>query len=88
MWQHGGFEAVPEGGCDVMEFQEGVEPLLLCCTLHGCVEAHRNGRDHGPQCLDQQDCHYLVRVLEYLFDGVQTKNISFVTVKTFNMRQP
>ena len=57
-----------------MEFQQGVKAQFLCCTLHSCVQAHRNGRDHGPHCLDQQHRHHLVRVLEYLFVDVQTKS--------------
>lgn len=76
VWQHGGFEAVPKGECDVMELQQGVKALFLCCTLHSCVQAYRNRRDHGPQCLDQQHRHHLVRVLEYLFVNVRTKRVN------------
>lgn len=56
-----------------MEFQQRVEALFWCCTLHSCVQAHGNGRHHGPHCLDQQHRRHLVRVLEYLVVIVQTK---------------
>lgn len=65
-----------------MEFQQGFKALFLCCTLHSCVQAQRNRRDHGPQCLDQQHRHHLVRVLEYLFVKVQTKSSNYC--KSFN----
>lgn len=64
--QHGGLQAVSEGGRGVMEFQQGVETLLLGCPLHSRAQAHGDGWYHSPQSLDQQHCHHLIRVLEHL----------------------
>lgn len=70
MGQHGGLQVVSEGGRGVMELQQGVEALLLGCTLHGRAQAHGDGWDHGPQSLDQQHCHHLIWVLEHLLSKV------------------
>lgn len=69
MWQHGSLQAVSKGGHSVMELQQGVETLLLGGPLHGCAQAHRYGWHHGPQSLDQQNCHHLIGVFEHLLGG-------------------
>ncbi|KAF3853495.1 hypothetical protein F7725_014183 [Dissostichus mawsoni] len=65
VWQHGGLQAVSEGGGGVMELQQRVEALLLGRPLQSRAQAHGDGGHHVPQSLDQQHRHHLCKKLVF-----------------------
>lgn len=75
VWQHGGFQMVSTCGRGVMKLQQSFQALLLGRSLNGCAQADGDRRHHGTQSLDQQHCHYFIRVSEHL-QGFQTKGYS------------
>ena len=83
VWKHGILQAVSKGGCCVMKFDQRVKTLLLGCLLHGCAQAHGDGRHHGPQGLDQQHCHHLVRVPKHLQEFKITGKCQLSLQRTF-----
>lgn len=60
------FQPLGKVGGGVIKLKQSGKLQLGPCSLHSSTKAHRQGGYQGPQGLNQQHCHHLVRVLENL----------------------
>lgn len=60
------FQPLGKVGGGVIKLEQSGKLQLWPCSLHTSTKAHRQGGYQGPQGLNQQHRHHLVRVLENL----------------------